>query len=213
MKTTQALLIGLTGGIGSGKSTVAAEMARLGATVIDADAISRGLTASGGLAIGDIRRVFGPDFVDASGALDRARMRELVFQDPSAKQRLEAIIHPLVSQQTQSHAMAALEAGARCLVFDVPLLVESGRWRARVDAVLVVDCQVSTQIARTMARSALSEQAVQSIVATQATREQRLQVADAVIYNDGISLAELRAQVTELAAGFGLSLTHSPESI
>lgn len=201
----QGFRLGLTGGIGSGKSTVANLLAQLGAAVLDADAISRALTAPHGLAIDAIRQTFGAEFITSAGALDRERMRTLVFTDPGAKQKLEAIIHPLVAQETSRQALAAQASGRRCLVFDVPLLVESGRWRQNVDQVLVVDCLPDTQISRVMARSALSREAVLAIMASQASRETRLQAADAVIFNDTITLDDLRAQVRTLAPGFGLS--------
>lgn len=201
-----AFQLGLTGGIGSGKSSVAALLAQFGAAVLDADAISRALTAPGGLAMGPIRDTFGAPFVTPTGALDRERMRALVFADAGAKQRLEAIIHPLVGQETQRQAQQAQDAGHRCLVFDVPLLVESGHWRQKVDQVLVLDCLPGTQITRVMARSALTIDAVQAIMASQASREARLQAADAVIFNDSISLHELASEVRALAPSFGLSL-------
>ncbi|MDD2926513.1 dephospho-CoA kinase [Rhodoferax sp.] len=207
----RAWRLGLTGGIGSGKSTVAAVLAELGAAVIDADALARSVTAPGGLAIAAIRQVFGDDFITEAGALDRDRMRTLAYADTSARQRLEAIIHPLVSQATWRQASVAEASGHACLVFDVPLLVESAHWRRKVDQVLVVDCDAETQISRVMTRSALERSAVQAIIAAQASRERRLKAADAVIYNDGISLAVLREHVHALAASFGLSLTHHPD--
>lgn len=203
-----AFKLGLTGGIGSGKSTVAGMLAELGAAVLDADAISRQVTAPRGLAIEAIRRTFGDALITPEGALDRGHMRELVYADDKARARLEAIIHPLVQQEIWHRAHVAELAGHTCLVFDVPLLVESAHWRSRVDQVLVVDCSAETQVARVMARSALQREAVEAIMAAQASREQRLAVADHVILNDGISLAQLAAQVQKLAPGFGLSLTH-----
>ena len=149
--------IGLTGGIGSGKSTVAGMLRELGAAVIDADAISRGLTAAGGAALPEIARQFGTHMIGADGALDRSAMRQLVFADPAARQRLEAIIHPLVGQQTAERAQAALAQGCRVLVHDVPLLVEAGeRWRRQLDRVWVVDCEEATQRQRVMARVPMS---------------------------------------------------------
>ena len=198
--------LGLTGGIGSGKSTVATLLAQLGAAVLDADAISRALTAPAGLAIGPIREAFGAEFITPAGALNREHMRALVFSDPGAKQRLEAIIHPLVARTTSQQALAAQLAGKRCLVFDVPLLVESGHWRQKVDRVLVVDCLPETQISRVTARNALSREAVLAIMASQARRETRLQAADAVIFNDTLSLDDLAGEARALAASFGLSL-------
>lgn len=198
------LRIGLTGGIGSGKSTVAALLADHGAAVIDADAISRQATAAGGAAIEPIRRAFGADFITPAGALDRKRMREQAFADPQARRRLEAIVHPLVAEETQRQTELALAAGARCVVFDVPLLVESAHWRGRVHQVLVVDCTVQTQIERTMRRSGLSREAVEGIIAAQTARGRRLRAADLVVFNDGLSLDALAGEVRQVARRFGL---------
>jgi len=205
MNTPHTWRIGLTGGIGSGKSTVAGMLAAKGAAVVDADAISRSLTASGGLAMAAIAQTFGPHMVDAQGAMDRQAMRDAVFQNPQAKQQLEAIIHPLVSQITAEQAQAAVQRGHRVLVFDVPLLVESGeRWRKQVDRVIVVDCDAQTQRQRVMARSGLAAEEIDRIMALQASRAQRLACADQVIFNQGLSLAELEGQVAQLATDFGL---------
>jgi dephospho-CoA kinase len=206
-----AFRLGLTGGIGSGKSTVAGILAGLGAAVMDADSIARAVTAPGGLAITPIRESFGDKVITREGSLDRERMRELVFSDPSARQRLETITHPLVGHEIWRQADAAQAAGSRCLVFDVPLLVESAHWRTRVDAVLVVDCPAQTQIARVMARSQLDATAVKAIIAAQSTRLRRLQAADAIIFNDNISLQALREEVVSLATRFGLSLVIHPD--
>lgn len=197
--------IGLTGGIGSGKSTVAGMLATLGAAVIDADAISRSLTAAGGRAIAPIAQQFGADMIGPDGAMDRQAMRQRVFSDPAARQKLEAIIHPLVGAITQEQTTDAIGQGCRCLVFDVPLLVESGtRWRSQVDRVIVVDCEENTQRLRVMNRSGLSAQEVDRIIAQQASRAQRLACADLVIYNQGLDLPALQAQVTQIAHDFGL---------
>ena len=205
MTTSRTWRIGLTGGIGSGKSTVAAMLAELGAAVIDADAISRSLTAPGGRAIGAIRQQFGETLIGPDGAMDRQAMRERVFTDPKARQQLEAIIHPLVGLITQEQAQAALQAGQRCLVHDVPLLVEAGaRWRTIADRVLVVDCEPTTQRQRVVARSGLVPDEVDRIIAQQATRAQRLACADVVIFNEGLDLEQLRQQVLQAAAHFGL---------
>ena len=190
------LRIGLTGGIGSGKSTVAGLLAQHGAAVIDTDLIARELTQTGGAAIATIAKSFGADFIDASGALDRTRMRELVFADASAKRRLEAILHPLIGLETECQARVADAAPA--VVFDVPLLVESGRWRAKVDKVLVVDCLESTQVKRVVARSGWTPQAVQAVIDSQATRSQRRACADAVICNDGITPEQLADEVSSV---------------
>ena len=203
--TSRTWRIGLTGGIGCGKSTVADMLAARGAAVIDADAISRSLTAPGGRAMAAIAQTFGPQMVDAQGAMDRQAMRNMVFQNPQAKQQLEAIIHPLVSQITAEQVQAAVQSGHRVLVFDVPLLVESGeRWRKQVDRVIVVDCDAETQRQRVMARSGLAAEEIDRIMALQASRSQRLACADTVILNQGLSLAELETQVAQLATDFGL---------
>ncbi len=197
------LRIGLTGGIGSGKSTVAAALAALGASIVDTDAIARSLTQPGGAAIAAIAAQFGAEFVDASGALDRSRMRELAFADPAARQRLEAILHPLIRAETARQAEAAQ---GTAIVFDVPLLIESGRWREQVDRVLVVDCREATQVERVMARSGWTREAVQAVLAQQASRRSRRAGADAVIYNDGLSHEELRAEVRALWEGWCASV-------
>ena len=196
--------IGLTGGIGSGKSTVLQMLQQLGAATIDADAISRATTAPGGGAIDPIRRTFGDDFVGPDGALDRERMRAHVYADQGARRDLEAIIHPLVAQESERQVQAAVAAGARCIVFDIPLLVESGRWRRQVDRVLVVDCEPATQVARVQSRSGLAAAQVEAIIAAQAPRALRLAAADAVIFNDGLPLEHLRVQVGQVARCFGL---------
>ena len=200
------MLLGLTGGIGSGKSTVAGLLAARGAAVIDADAISRATTAPGGAALPAIALEFGPHLIGADGALDRAAMRQQVFDDESARRRLEAIIHPLVAAETDRQARQAQAAGSPMLVFDVPLLVESGpRWRARVDRVLVVDCDPATQIERVMARNGLPREQVEPILAAQATRAQRLAAADCVLFNGaGVTLEQLRQDTGRLAMTFGL---------
>ncbi|MEY2621086.1 MAG: Dephospho-CoA kinase [Pseudomonadota bacterium] len=195
------LKIGLTGGIGSGKSTVAGMLSERGAAIIDADAISRATTAAGGAAMAAVRAQFGQAFITPEGALNRERMRDRVFQDPQARQQLEAIVHPLVAQETARQAQAAIDAGHRCLVFDVPLLAESSHWRGRVDRVLVVDCSAQTQISRVMARNGLKAEEVARIIAAQTSREKRLAIADWVIVNDGLSLDELRRQVNALPLG------------
>lgn len=203
--TQRTWRIGLTGGIGSGKSTVAGFLARRGAAIIDADAISRSLTAPGGRAMAAIVRTLGEAMLGPDGAMNRQAMRERIFQDPHAKRQLEHIIHPLVGQITAEQAQAAVQSGRRVLVFDVPLLVESGeRWRKQVDRVIVVDCDVPTQMQRVMARSGLSAEEVERIVAQQATRAQRLACADLVVVNQGLSFDDLDALMGQVAADFGL---------
>lgn len=197
---SRPLRIGLTGGIGSGKSTVGQMLASRGAAVIDADAIARSVTQPHGLAMPAIEKTFGQEFVGADGALDRERMRAHVFANAQAKQALEAIIHPLVAQETQRVALAATQSGHHTLVFDVPLLVEAGaRWRAQVDRVLVVDCSVETQIQRVMARNGFDRKVVESIISNQASRSQRLAAADWVIDNDHLTMDRLAASVLSLA--------------
>ena len=188
--------IGLTGGIGSGKSTVARCLATLGATLIDTDAISRSLTSAGGAAMPAIVAAFGPQALAADGALDRVFMRELAFQDPHARKRLEGILHPMIGDEARRQERAA---DSPWIVFDVPLLVESGRWRQRVDRVLVVDCEEETQVLRVMARNGWTRDAVLAVLAQQATRPQRRAAADAIICNEGQSLDALAEEVRQLA--------------
>ncbi len=196
--------LGLTGGIGSGKSTVGQMLAAQGATLLDADQIARAVTGPGGAAMAAIAQAFGAELVDANGALDRDRMRALVFAQPAARQQLEAIVHPLVAKLTQAQAQSAVQSGQRLLVFDIPLLVETGQRLPEMHAVLVVDCQEQTQIDRVMARNALPRATIENILAAQATRRARRAAADAVLYNDGLSLQDLQAQVAALAHRFGL---------
>ena len=197
--------LGLTGGVGSGKSTVAQMLLGLGGcTLLDADQMARTVTGPGGAAMAAITRVFGPEFVDASGALHRDRMRTLAFAQPASRKQLEAIVHPLVLQMTEEQTAAATAAGQRLLVFDIPLLVESGHWLRKLHAVAVVDCQEQTQISRVMARNSLDAEAVQRIMASQASRVARRAAADVVVYNDGLSLEGLRAQVHALGHQFGI---------
>lgn len=187
-------VIGLTGGIGSGKSAAADEFARLGATLVDTDAISRELTAAGGAAIEPVRALFGDVCIDASGAMDRDKVRARVFADPSARRQLEAVLHPMIRRESAARVAAARGA---YVVLVVPLLVESTDYRSRVDRVLVVDCPVELQLARVRARSGLSLDEARRIVAAQSSREARRAAADDVIDNSG-TLEELLAQVGRL---------------
>jgi len=188
--------IGLTGGIGSGKSTVAAQLVAQGAVLVDTDAIARSIAQVGGIAMPALEAAFGRAVIAPDGSLDRAAMRQLVFADASAKLRLESILHPLIGAETQRQADAAGENAT--VVFDVPLLVESGRWRAIVDRVLVVDATEATQLKRVVARSGWTPEAVRAVIAQQAPRQARLAAADAVIFNESLTLEELETEVQGL---------------
>lgn len=188
--------VGLTGGIGSGKTTVANLFAALGAGIVDTDLIAHQITAPGGRAIEAVKREFGEALIDASGAMDRARMRDLVFSDPAQKTRLEAILHPLIREETES---AADRVTGSYTIFVVPLLVESKTWRQRVARVLVIDCPEETQIARVVARNGIAEAQVRAIMATQVPRAVRLAAADDVLDNTGPP-GTLRAHVERLHA-------------
>lgn len=205
-----SLVVGLTGGIGSGKSTVADLLAALGAEVVDTDAIAHELTGVQGAAMGQIAAAFGPSVVRDDGALDRVAMRRLVFSDPAAKNRIEAILHPLIRRESERRCRLA--AAAPYVVLVVPLLVESGAcgaYRQRVDRVLVVDCDEATQLSRVVARSGLLPAEVQAIMATQASRAERLAVADDVVFNGGTrddlntQLATLHRRYLEISASAG----------
>ncbi|CAB3641903.1 dephospho-CoA kinase [Trinickia soli] len=187
--------VGLTGGIGSGKTTVADLFATHGVAIVDTDVIAHRITAPGGAAMPLIAQAFGPQFVAPDGSLDRARMRALVFSDDAARARLEAITHPLIRAETEREREAS--AGPYVVIV-VPLLVESGTWKSRVERVLVVDCSVETQIARVMRRNAFSREQVLAIIARQATRDERLAAADDVIVNDNAPLEQLTQQVQRL---------------
>ncbi len=189
-----AYVVGLTGGIGSGKSAAAAEFARLGAAVVDTDAIAHELTAPNGAAIEAIRRLFGDQYIAADGAMDRAKVRQLAFSDANAKQRLEALLHPLIRDESQRRIA---QAAAPYVVLVVPLLVESRAYRERVQRVLVVDCPEEEQVARVRQRSGLAEDEIRRIIAAQAPRAQRLAAADDVIDNGG-PLQALAGQVRRL---------------
>lgn len=188
-------VVGLTGGIGSGKSAVADLFAALGVNVVDADAVAHALTRAGGSAMPAVCAEFGDGVADADGALDRAAMRARVFADPPARRRLEAILHPMIREESERRLAAG--AGAPYAILMVPLLVESGSYRQRVNRIAVVDCAEETQIARVMSRNGLAREEVERILAAQATRAERLAAADDVIYNDG-ALAALAPQVERL---------------
>ena len=197
--TPRRFTVGLTGGIGSGKSAVAELLAEMGAAVVDADRISHELTAPGGAAIEPLRAAFGDAMITAQGALDRARMRAAVFADPALRHQLESILHPRVGEVLRERAA---KAKGNYLVLVVPLLVEGlARWRAYLDRIAVVDCPEALQIARVMQRSGLSAEEVRAIMATQATREARRGVADDLIDN-GTSLDALRSRTRALHAQY-----------
>ncbi|MBP0598497.1 dephospho-CoA kinase [Herbaspirillum sp. LeCh32-8] len=196
--SAQRFTVGLTGGIGSGKTTVANLFGELGASLVDTDAIAHQLTAPGGLAIASIRAHFGAEFIDPQGAMDRARMRSHVFGNAGARQELEAILHPLIRSET---VRAAEAAEGDYVIFVVPLLVESGTWVGRTSRILVVDCEEDVQIERVMRRNGLQRHEVEAIMAAQASRFARLAVADDVIENNGDSEA-LRAPVQALHARY-----------
>ena len=190
--------VGLTGGIGSGKSTVAELFSELGVTVIDADQLAHELTAPGGEAIEPIRALFGAEYVDPLGALDRARMRDRIFSDAAAKKALESILHPMIRVATDRRAA---QSTSEYVILMIPLLVETGDPHARCDRVLVVDCPESQQIERAMARSKLTRQAVEAIMSAQVSRAERLRRADDVIDNSGTP-ERLRPQVEKLHASY-----------
>lgn len=193
----QLPLIGLTGGIGSGKTAVSDLLAKLGAGIVDTDLIAHQITASKGAAIPLIQEQFGPEFIDATGALNRSKMRTLVFSNPQARLSLEAITHPLIREETIRQANRLNQEGAPYLVFAVPLLIESGSWQELIDYLVVVDCPEETQIERVMHRSNLSHAEVKNILKAQASRHERLTAADTVIENQG-SLADLDGEVKTL---------------
>ncbi len=193
----KGLVVGLTGGIGSGKSTVAERFAALGAAVVDTDAIAHELTGPGGAAMPALRAEFGERIVAADGRLDRAEMRRLAFADDDFRRRLEAILHPMIRAESERRCREALVRGAPYVVLVVPLLVESGGYRERVDRIAVVDCDDELRIARVMGRSGLTRDEVRRIMGVQASRAERLAVADDVIDN-GADLASLHACVADL---------------
>lgn len=202
-------IVGLTGGIGSGKSAAADCFAALGAAIVDADAIAHELTAPGGGAMAALEAEFGKAVVAADGRLDRALMRRLAFDDPGVRQRLEAILHPLIRAQAEIRCRAALAGGAPYVVLVVPLLVESGDYRQRVDRVVVVDCGDDIRIARVMARSGLTRAEVDLIMGAQVGREERLAAADDIVANGG-SFDDLARQVAELHRRYVADFAKTP---
>ncbi|KAF3999686.1 dephospho-CoA kinase [Glaciimonas immobilis] len=196
VKPAASFRVGLTGGIGSGKTTVTNLFAARGAAIVDTDLIAHALTAKDGAGIAPIQTAFGNEFIAANGAMDRKKMRDHVFSDASAKQRLEAILHPLIRAET---ALAINRARGLYVMLAIPLLVESGTWPQRLTRILVVDCDEQTQIRRVMERNAMTEPQVRAIMAAQATRQQRLQAATDVITNNS-DIEALTPQVERLHA-------------
>lgn len=194
-------LFGLTGGIGCGKTTVANMLAEFGAHVIDTDLIARQLTAPGGTGIAPIEAAFGTGMISLDGSMNRTAMRELVFRAPEAKKRLEDILHPLIAQSV-SDAIASAPGCA--LILDIPLLVESPRWRNRLSSVIVVDCPVNIQVERVARRNGWPMETIMSIIHSQTTRSNRLDAADAVVFNHNLSLDNLREEVRSLAIQLGI---------
>ncbi|TXI96725.1 MAG: dephospho-CoA kinase [Burkholderiaceae bacterium] len=193
-RSASGFSLGITGGIGSGKTTVANMFAELGATIIDTDLIAHQVTAPNGLAITAIVDRFGEDMLDTDGALDRKKMRELVFKQPQARRELEAILHPIIRQECERQALVD---GGSYPIFVVPLLYESGTWADRISRILVVDCEEETQIQRVMARNGFSRQQVEDILLIQATRAERLSIAHDVINSDQ-DLAQIRREIADL---------------
>ena len=190
--------IGLTGGIGSGKSTLGQMLQARGFPIINADAISHALTAPQGVAIEPIRQSFGSEFITTDGALDRTRMRQLVFNDATAKLRLQSLLHPLILAGIQQAEISCKDKGSSLVVIDIPLLVESSHWLAALQQVIVVDCDEETQVKRVMQRNQLSAVEVQQIMANQVSRRQRLAAADIVVFNNSDRLEDLRQQAQGL---------------
>ena len=189
--------VGLTGGVGSGKSTIATMLSEHGAAVVDADTIAHELTSKGGAAIAALRESFGSEAIAADGSLDRSGMRARVFSDPVARSQLESLLHPMIRNAMREFGGKVLGDGAPYVVFVVPLLVETGGWRGNVDRVLLIDCSEPTQLARVCARAGIDEKMARKIVAAQATRQQRLAAADDVLINEA-PLDQVAARVERL---------------
>jgi dephospho-CoA kinase len=197
-------LIGLTGGIGSGKSTVSKILHQLGAVIIDADAISKQLSSPKGSALPFLASAFGQEYINADGGLDREKMRTLAFNDPAAKEKLQKILHPLIRDEMMKQASEASSQGYFTIVFDIPLLVESAHWRPVFDKIVVVDCSEETQFIRIKKRNAWSADSIRNILNNQSSRKSRLSAADITLHNDEISLEQLTFQVQVLAKQIGL---------
>ena len=202
-------IVGLTGGIGSGKTLASNAFAALGVPVIDTDLISHALTGPNGLAIDAIHRAFGDSLFDGAGQLDRAKMRELVFKDPIQRKTLESILHPLIAQVAL--ASIAQHSNAPYVILAVPLLAESSEWQKRCDRILVIDCEVETQINRVMKRSGLSREQTQAIIMSQASREARKAIANEVIVNESTPEYVIQ-QVTRLHDFYLQMANQSPQN-
>lgn len=200
----RALRLGVSGGIGSGKSTVCKWLGEMGACVVDADAISRDCTAANGAALPAIRAAFGSALFSSGGELDRSQLRSMVFDDASIRKRLESILHPLIAAEIDRQTALAQARGVACIAFDIPLLVESPRWRKNLDRVLIVDCKEQTQIERVMRRSGLEIVEVKKIMAAQSLRRARLQAADFVVFNDAANVGEVKETLSAMRPFFGL---------
>lgn len=202
MNTTQLRRIGLTGGIGSGKSTLAGVLAKTGIEVIDADAVSRSLTAAGGAAIPAIAQAFGAEFINADGSMNRDQMRQFVFTQASARIQLQSLLHPLISDAIAKKLQLLIDANTPLVLIDIPLLVESDYWRAQLNKILVVDCSVDTQVRRVVKRSQLTAEEVMRIIGNQASRAQRLAAADWVLNNETDDLVQLQKQAHDIQLHF-----------
>lgn len=201
-------IVGLTGGIGSGKSRVADLFVERGAALVDTDAIAHELTGPGGEAMPELIAAFGPGIADGRGALDRSAMRQRVFAVPAERRQLESILHPLIRHLSDERCRAAK---APYVILAVPLLIESGSYRQRCDRILVVDCPEELQIARVMARNGLSADEVRGIMSAQATRQQRLAAADDVIANDS-DLGTLEQRVRDMHVKYLALLAEIPKA-
>ena len=202
-----AYRVGITGGIGSGKSTVTTQLKSLGAGVIDADAISRHLTSSHGEAMNAIVEKFGDEYQLADGSLDRSRMRELVFNQKDRRKELEQILHPLIQNEMKNQFETMKTNGIKLVVFDLPLLAESSKWRKNLDKIIVVDCSVETQVSRVLTRDVqnnnrttpMTRDLVINIIASQASRKDRLKLADVIILNDEITRQQLNDEIGQIS--------------
>ena len=186
--------IGLTGGIGSGKSTFGAMLVARGFALIDADAVARELTGVGGLAIAKVREAFGDSSIALDGSMDRDQMRTLVFGQPEAKARLETILHPLIRASIAEKLTAIKDKGEPLAILDIPLLVESSQWQGQLEGIIVVDCSEGRQLSRVMARNGWTQAQTKAVMATQASRQERLAVANWVSDNDSDDLSTLQKQ-------------------